>query len=230
MTGFLPASVMRRFEREERDLRIAMRTRATTSQLRDNEVPMIVFGGAFARLWEPADHKAYFRPRGSAKSHHVATYEVIRAETSLSVACARQFQASIRDSSKSLIEQKIHPLGLLNRFKITDQEIWKKHTDSHFIFKGPRTQQEFAVVAGRRGHFLNQEARNISQNLINMLLPTIRKKNSELIWKWNPEFTYRSRRKNVPRKTPARQQSSSAWASKTIRTFSKPECPQRCVD
>src|SRR6476620_10950190 len=113
MTGFLPQSVMRRFEREERQFSMSMRTRATASQLRSGNVPTIVFGGAFARLFETADHKAFSGGGGSGKSHHVATYEVIRADNeSITIACARQFQASIRDSSKSLIEARIHQLGL----------------------------------------------------------------------------------------------------------------------
>ena len=189
MTGFLPASVMKRFEREERELRVSMRTRATSSQLRSGEVPTIIFGGAFARLWEPAEHKAYFGPRGSAKSHHVALYEVIRADNeNITIACARQFQASIRDSSKSLIEQKIHQLGLVNRFKITDQEIWSKHTDSHFIFKGLERNKNLLRSLEGVDICSVEEARNISQISIDMLLPTIRNKDSELVWKWNPDL------------------------------------------
>ena len=108
-----------------------MRTRATTAQLRSGEVPTIVFGATFARLWEPAEHKAFLRGPGFRQDASPRAYKVIRADNEhLTIACMRQFQNSIHDSSKKVIEHWIERLGLSSRFKSTDQEIWSKHTDT----------------------------------------------------------------------------------------------------
>ena len=70
--AFISATKLKEFEGEERALRLSMRTRATSAQLRSGEVPTIVFGAKFARLWEPAEHKAFYGGRGSGKTHHLA--------------------------------------------------------------------------------------------------------------------------------------------------------------
>ena len=62
--AFISAAKLKEFEAEERALRLSMRTGATTAQLRTGEVPIIVFGAKFARLWEPAEHKAYYGGTG----------------------------------------------------------------------------------------------------------------------------------------------------------------------
>ena len=160
---FPSASSDEAFRSEERELRISMRTRATTSQLRNGEVPTIVFGRAFARLWEPAEHKAYYGGRGSGKTHHLALYKVIRADNEhLTIACMRQFQNSIHDSSKKVIEYWIDRLGLSNRFKSTDQEIWNRSTPTRCsAFKGWNATS-IASVAGRRRYLLRSMRRGRS--------------------------------------------------------------------
>lgn len=108
MAAFLTQAQMKRFEAEEQSLRLEMRHRATTAQLEGRggaQVPTIVFGSRFARLWETADEKAFYGGRASGKSWHIAAYEVVRADNEhLKIACFRQFQNSIADSAKETIE------------------------------------------------------------------------------------------------------------------------------
>ena len=75
-------------------------------------------------LWTPARHHALFGGRGSAKSWSVASFlTVIGGQQSKKIVCARQFQNSIRDSSKALIEKRIQSLGFDGHYSVTDQYI-----------------------------------------------------------------------------------------------------------
>src|SRR5262245_39741921 len=82
-------------------------------------------------------HKAIWGGRGSAKSWSVATYlAMTTAKKRKRVLCCRQFQNSIRDSSKELIAKRIRHLGLAKQFDITDRSIVHKFTESDFLFYG----------------------------------------------------------------------------------------------
>ena len=98
----------------------------------------------------------------------------------------RQFQNSIHDSSKKVIDYWIERLGLSSRFKSTDQEIWSKHTDTLFRFKG--LERNIDSVRSLEGVDICSvdEARSITQASMDVLMPTIRKAGSEIVSSWNP--------------------------------------------
>ena len=139
-------------------------------------------------LFASARHKALFGGRGSGKSWAVATYLVIiAARERRRIICARQFQNSIRDSSKELIERRIRDLGMSNQFTVTDRYIFHNTTKSQFIFIGlERNVESIRSLEGADSVWI-EEARTISAKSMEVLLPTVRKKSSELIWTWNPE-------------------------------------------
>lgn len=148
----------------------------------------IRFGEKFLRIFEKHRHKAFFGGRGSAKSHSVATYLVIAAlQAPKRIVCARQFQNSLRDSSKELIEQKIHELGLAEHFRILEREIICLRTGSRFTFIGlDRNPTAMKSLEGVDICWV-EEASSISLISFEMLIPTIRKPGAEIIWTWNPD-------------------------------------------
>jgi phage terminase large subunit len=133
-------------------------------------------------------HKALHGGRGSAKSWSVATYLPIRASQKRKrIVCARQFQNSIRDSSKELIEKRIRALGMSNQFTITDRYITHDGTLSQFIFVGlERNVESIRSLEGADIVWI-EEAKTISAKSMEILLPTVRAAGSELIWTWNPD-------------------------------------------
>ena len=137
---------------------------------------------------EGVRHKALHGGRGSAKSWSVATYLPIRASQSRKrIVCARQFQNSIRDSSKELIEKRIRSLGMSNQFTITDRYITHDGTLSQFIFVGlERNVESIRSLEGADIVWI-EEAKTISAKSMEILLPTVRAAGSELIWTWNPD-------------------------------------------
>ena len=132
-------------------------------------------------------HKALHGGRGSAKSWSVSTYLPIQAsKKKLRIVCARQFQNSIRDSSKELIEKRIRALGLSPQFTITDRYIIHEGTQSQFIFVGlERNVESIRSLEGADIVWVD-EARTISRRSMEILLPTVRAPGSQLIWTWNP--------------------------------------------
>ena len=126
--------------------------------------------------------------RGGAKSWSVATYLAVKAcEDRLRIVCARQFQNSIRDSSKELIERRIRDLRLSDRFRIGEQFIVCLDTGAEFLFVGlERNPNSIRSLEGADVVWI-EEARTISQKSMDILLPTVRAPNSQLIWTWNPQ-------------------------------------------
>lgn len=148
----------------------------------------ITFGAKFLRLFEPAQYKAFFGGRGSGKSHAVATaLVIIAARSTKRIVCARQYQNSLRDSSKELIEIKIRELGLEDQFLILEREIIHKVTQSRFTFIGlDRNPGSTKSLEGADICWV-EEAGTINAKSMEILIPTIRKRGSEIWWTWNPE-------------------------------------------
>jgi phage terminase large subunit len=140
-------------------------------------------------LFAKARHKALFGGRGAQKSWAIATYLLIQAGQSRKrIICARQFQNSIRDSSKELIERRIRDLELSEQYDVTGQIIRHIGTGAEFLFLGlERNVESIRSLEGADIVWI-EEARTISAKSMEILLPTVRNPNSELIWSWNPEL------------------------------------------
>lgn len=149
----------------------------------------VILGEKFTTtLFRKARHKALHGGRGSGKSYSVATYLAIEAcKAKYRFVCGRQFQNSIRDSSKELIEKRIKDLNLIQQFEITDRTIVHKGTGTDFLFIGlERNIESIRSLEGADKVWI-EEARTTNAKSLEILLPTVRKKDSELIWTWNPE-------------------------------------------
>lgn len=139
-------------------------------------------------LWRPFRHLAWYGGRGGGKSRTVATGLVLQAcERHERVMCGREFQKSIRDSSKRLIDDEIDRLGLRGAFVSTETEIRGPH-ESLFLFSGIRGNASALKSTEGLTIFWGDEAQAFSQSSIDTIVPTIRKEGSRLIWTWNPDL------------------------------------------
>lgn len=155
-----------------------------------DEAPKVYIGEAFLPLFEPFRHKALFGGRGSAKSHSIAeALTIITGKVPKRVVCARQFQNSIRDSVKELLEAKMTYLRLVgkNGFRFYDREIVHEGTGSRYTFIGLDRNPDSAKSLEGADICWVEEARTINSRSMEILIPTIRKPGSELWWSWNPE-------------------------------------------
>lgn len=124
--------------------------------------------------------------RYSLKSHTAARACILRARSRpMRIACLRQFQKNIGDSSYQLLLDLVGQYGLTD-FTWTNDTIRNNATGSTFIFKGLERNVE-STIKSLEGIDLAwiDEAQTITQKSLDVLIPTIRKKGSQIIWTMN---------------------------------------------
>jgi phage terminase large subunit len=126
--------------------------------------------------------------RGSGKSRSVASALVIRgASKQTRILCAREIQKSIRDSVKRLLDDEIERCGLQGFYTSTESEIRGKN-GTLFLFAGLRTNVDSIKSMEGVDICWIEEAQTVSQGSLDVLIPTIRKPGSQLIFTWNPRM------------------------------------------
>jgi phage terminase large subunit len=143
--------------------------------------------------FERVRHRVLVGGRGGAKSWTVAHKIVERARRSqVRILCTREYQNSIRDSSKKLIEDCIERMGFGLRgdcfFTSKEHEI-RGRNGSVITFLGLNGKD--AAIKSLEGYDLAwvEEAATLSQASVDALVPTIRKEGSEIWWTYNPRFS-----------------------------------------
>jgi len=128
--------------------------------------------------------------RGSGKSHFFADalIEEHIINPDLKSVCIREIQKSLTFSAKMLLESKIRSLGVSHMFRVTDNLIRRVGGHGLIIFQGMQdhTADSIKSLEGF-GRAWCEEAQNLSERSMELLLPTIREPGSELWFSWNPE-------------------------------------------
>lgn len=147
----------------------------------------------FAPLFNPANenyHKryiVYYGGRGSGKTVSIAKALLFRGHQNKErILCAREFQNSIADSVIRTLADEIGELGLDDFYEVQrDRIIGKNGTE--FIFKGLRHNvQSIKSLAGITICWC-EEAQTLSDESLNILIPTIREEGSQIIMSLNPD-------------------------------------------
>ena len=137
---------------------------------------------------EKSRYRVLFGGRGGAKSWGVARALLIKgAQRPLRILCAREFQTSIRDSVHKLLCDQIIELRLDGFYEITQTSIRGKN-GTEFSFVG--LKNNVANVKSYEGVDICwvEEAQTTSRLSWNVLIPTIRKQDSEIWVTFNPEL------------------------------------------
>lgn len=152
-------------------------------------MPTIQMPETFRFLFEDGwRYKASYGGRGSGKSHAFAQALVLQAaQKPLRILCAREIQRSIKDSVKRLLDDKIAASGLSGFYQSTDTEI-RGANGSLFVFAGLRTNPDSIKSLEGLDRAWIEEAATVSQNSLNILIPTLRKPGSEIWMTWNPRL------------------------------------------
>lgn len=128
--------------------------------------------------------------RSSGKSHFMCErlVELHVADPNFSSVCIREIQKSLRFSAKRLIEKKIRDMGVSHLFEITMTEIRRIGGTGIIIFQGMQDHTAESIKSLEDFDLaLVEEAHNLSQRSLDLLLPTIRNVNSEIWFIWNPD-------------------------------------------
>lgn len=140
------------------------------------------YKGLFEDDWREA---AIYGGRYSLKSHTIARYLLIKArQQKTRVACFREFQNSISESSHQLLADLIQKYGLSD-FEVTNNAIINKINGSDFIFRGLwHNEQSIKSIEGIDIAWV-EEAQTVSRQSLEVLTPTIRKPGSKIIYTYN---------------------------------------------
>ncbi len=138
-------------------------------------------------LSEKARYKIAYGGRGSGKSWAAARCLIVLAlQSKIRVLCTRQLQTSIANSVHKLLSDSIQELGLSDNFEITRDQIRCKN-GSEFFFKGIQNNiNEIKSIEGINYCWV-EEAQSVRENSWEVLIPTIRKENSEIWVTFNPD-------------------------------------------
>lgn len=140
------------------------------------------FKPLFDRTWREA---AIYGGRFSLKSHSVARFLLIRArQAKTRVACFREFQNSISESSHQLLADLIRHYDLTD-FEVTNNSIVNTLNGSDFLFKGLwHNEQTIKSIEGIDIAWV-EEAQTVSSASLETLTPTIRKEGSQIVYTYN---------------------------------------------
>lgn len=143
----------------------------------------------FKELFQPSKqwrHLIYKGGRSSGKSYQVALSRLILGSNKcLRGLCTREYQNSMDDSVKALLEDLIRKYNL-NDWQILDKELRNIRTGSEIHFKGLHNNSQTIKSYEGVDWCWVEEAQSVSAESINTLIPTIRKEGSQIIWTYNP--------------------------------------------
>lgn len=136
---------------------------------------------AFRALFQPKRYKVYYGGRGGAKSHNIGRALLIEGmQKPLRILCARELQNSIGDSVHKLLSDLINQYDLHHFYEV-QKAVIKGANGTEFIFKGLKyNANEIKSTEGIDRAWI-EEAEKVSDASWEMLIPTVRKPDSE-IW------------------------------------------------
>lgn len=146
----------------------------------------ILFPRKFQPLFKPARYKVAYGGRGSAKSWNIARALLTMAHNRpIRVLCGRELQTSIKDSVHRLLCDQIEIMGLGGHFSTINNEV-RGINGSLFIFEGLRHNINKIKSLEGIDYAWIEEAEKVSEESWEVLVPTIRKENSEIWISFNP--------------------------------------------
>lgn len=141
----------------------------------------------FQEAFNPYRYKIYYGGRGSGKSWTIARILLIKAiQGKIRILCTREIQKSIKDSVHRLLTDQIDLMGFNQYFTYTNDMIVSS-TGSEFLFTGLyRNISRVKSIEGIDICWI-EEAHSVSSESWDLLIPTIRKPNSEIWITFNRE-------------------------------------------
>ena len=145
---------------------------------------------AFGYLFDPplgeTRYRVAYGGRGSAKSWQFARALLVHGLShKLRILCAREYQASIKDSVHRVLADQITRLGLEGSYTVQEASIIGKN-GTEFLFKG--LKRDISQIKSTEGIDICwiEEAEAVSDHSWKILTPTIRKDGSEIWVTFNP--------------------------------------------
>lgn len=152
-------------------------------------LPTITIPPKLQFLLEKHRYKVAYGGRGGAKSHTFSKVLLaLGAAKPMRILCAREVQRSIRDSVHALLSDQVKAIGIEHFYQVLDTEI-RGLNGTIFIFSGlaNHTVDSIKSYEGIDVCWV-EEAHNVTRRSWDILIPTIRKDESEIWISFNPDM------------------------------------------
>ena len=151
--------------------------------------PLADFPKKLQFLFDPYRYKVAYGGRGSGKSWSMARALLLQASNKpLRILCAREIQRSIKQSVHTLLNDQIQALGLGPLYEVLETEI-RSRSGSSFSFTGLATNTVESIKSFEGCDVVwIEEAQTVSKKSWDILIPTIRKPDSEIWVSFNPNI------------------------------------------
>lgn len=139
-------------------------------------------------LFDSHRYKVAYGGRGGAKSWGFARAALIQAARKrLRAGCFRELQISIADSVHKLLAEQVEALGLSSFYEVQQATI-RGRNGSEFLFSGLRSNA--TKIKSMEGLDIAwvEEAQCVSETSWEILIPTVRKQDSEIWVSFNPDL------------------------------------------
>ena len=140
-------------------------------------------------LFSPKRYIVLYGGRGAGRSWGVARKTLLQGVSqSVTVLCARELQKSIDESVHKTLRTQIEVLGLQDDYDVQRDKIYSNRTATEFSFIGVKNDPN--KVRSYEGIDICwvEEAHKVSQDSWKVLIPTIRKKGSQIIITFNVDL------------------------------------------
>ena len=140
-------------------------------------------------LFEPSRYKVAYGGRGSAKSWSFARALLVKGKSKKHrILCAREVQKSIKDSVHKLLSDQIQVMGMGDFYEVIENAIRGKN-GTEFAFAGLASHTVESIKSFEGVDIVwVEEAQVVTKRSWDVLIPTIRKDNSEIWVSYNPEL------------------------------------------
>ena len=146
------------------------------------------FPAPFQVLFEPRRYKVLYGGRGGGRSWACARALLLKGvQSPIRVLCARELQNSISDSVHRLLADQISGLGLDAYYQVQMARILGTN-GTLFSFEGIKNNVTKIKSYEGIDYCWVEEAHKVSRNSWSILIPTVRKENSEIWMTFNPEL------------------------------------------
>lgn len=139
-------------------------------------------------LFEPKRYKILWGGRGAGRSWGVArALLLLGTKRAIRVLCVRELQNSLDESVHKLLSDQITALGLETFYRVEKAKIYGAN-GTQFSFEGIKNNTTKIKSYEGIDYCWAEEAIKISRQSWQILIPTIRKDNSEIWMTFNPEL------------------------------------------
>ena len=152
-----------------------------------DRVDRVEFPEKLRFLFYPMRYKIAYGGRGGAKSWGFTRALLLKAVVEkIRVLCAREFQVSIQESVHKLFKNQISLMNMESDFGVTQNSIVCPGTGSDFFFYGLKNNPSRIKSTEGIDICWVEEAERVSEESWQVLIPTIRKDDSEIWVSFNP--------------------------------------------